>query len=312
MQPTGATASVSGTVAGMPNPDFSDVQTLLLEPEASVRLVRSSLAAMGFRRIVKGDPATPDVATLELTAFDLVLVHATLEETAGFDLIHRVRNRRFRTNPFVCALVTTWEPKPALIARAGAAGADGVLAKPFSMTSIREMVAKFVDAPRPWVAAPGYVGPDRRRDRGPAADDPVVEVPNTLRMKALGQPVADVAERIEQAWGAVAAMRLERTARTAGEILRRARADGDAARTGDALARLADMMDELVRRAGAADDPRPARIAGEMATILREASHTPRRMSSSLSACITLADLLGAVARAQRPPAEAEAEAGAA
>lgn len=296
----------------MPQPDFSDVQTLLLEPEPSTRLVRSSLAAMGFRRIVRGDPATPDLATLELTAFDLILVHATLEETAGFDLIQRIRNRRFRTNPFVCALVTTWEPVPALIARAGASGADGVLVKPFSMASIREAVAKFVDAPRPWIAAPGYVGPDRRRDRSPASDDPVVEVPNTLRMKATGQPVADVAERIEAAWGAVAALRLERTARLAADVLRRARDEPGAAGTGEALARLAETMEETVRRAGPADDPRVARIAGETAAILREALRAPRRLPTSLSACLALADLLGAVARDPQPAPVPPVEAGAA
>lgn len=290
-------------------PDFSDVQTLLLEPEPSLRLVRSSLAAMGFRRIVKGDPAAPDIATLELTAFDLILVHATTEETAGFDLVQRIRNRRFRTNPFVCALITTWEPKPALIARAGAAGADGVLAKPFSMASIRDVVAKFVDQPRPWIAAPGYVGPDRRRDRGMGPDDPVVEVPNTLRTKATGQPVGDMAERIDRAWEAVATLRLERTARDAGEILRRARAEPEADGNAEALRRLIGTMEEVAQRPGPADDPRPGRIAGEVAAILREALRAPRRLPSSLSACITLADLLGAVARS---PRTAPAEAGAA
>jgi CheY-like chemotaxis protein len=302
--------SVNRIAARMPQtPDFSDVQTLLLEPEPSLRLVRSSLAALGLRRIVKGDPALPDLATLELTAFDLILVHATTEETAGFELIQRIRNRRLRTNPFVCAMITTWEPKPALIARAGAAGADGVLAKPFSMATIRDMVAKFVEQPRPWIAAPGYVGPDRRRDRGTGPDDPVVEVPNTLRMKATGQPVDDMAERIDRAWEAVAALRLERTARVAGEILRRARAEPEADGTGEALLRLIGTMEEVARRSGATDDPRPARIAGELATILRDALPAPRRLASSLSASITLADLLGAVARS---PHAAPAEAGAA
>jgi CheY-like chemotaxis protein len=271
--------------------------------------VRSSLAAIGFRRIVKGDPATPDLATLELTAFDLILVHATTEETAGFELIQRIRNRRLRTNPFVCAMITTWEPKPALIARAGAAGADGVLAKPFSMATIRDMVAKFVEQPRPWIAAPGYVGPDRRRDRGTGPDDPVVEVPNTLRMKATGQPVGDVAERIDRAWEAVAVLRLDRTARVAGEILRRARAEPEADGTGEALLRLIGTMEEVAQRSGATDDPRTTRIAGEIAAILRDALRAPRRLASSLSACITLADLLGAVART---PRAAPAEAGAA
>jgi CheY-like chemotaxis protein len=302
--------SATHIAARMPQtPDFSDVQTLLLEPEPSLRLVRSSLAAIGFRRIVKGDPATPDLATLELTAFDLILVHATTEETAGFELIQRIRNRRFRTNPFVCAMITAWEPKPALIARAGSAGADGVLAKPFSMTSIRDVVAKFVEQPRPWIAAPGYVGPDRRRDRGMGPDDPVVEVPNTLRMKATGQPVGDVAEQIDRAWEAVAVLRLDRTARVAGEILRRARAEPEADGTGEALLRLIGTMEEVAQRSGATDDPRTTRIAGEIAAILRDALRAPRRLASSLSACITLADLLGAVART---PRAAPAEAGAA
>ncbi len=289
-------------------PDFADVQTLLLEPEPSLRLVRSSLAAMGFRKIAKGDPATPDLATLELTAFDLILVHATMEETAGFDLIQRIRNRRFRTNPFVCALVTTWEPTPVVIARAGAAGADGVLAKPFSMASIRDVVTKFVDTPRPWIAAPVYVGPDRRRDREAGSDDPTVEVPNTLRMKATGQPMGDVAEQIDRAWTDVAMVRLERTARLAGDILRNARAEPGADGTEPSLRRLVAMMDELVQRAAPTDDPRIARVAGEAASILRTAFRAPGKLPSSLSACITLADLLGAIARSSKAaPAEAGA-----
>jgi CheY-like chemotaxis protein len=296
----------------MPQPDFSDVQILLLEPDQSARLVRSSLAAMGFRKIMRGDPATPDLAILELTPVDLILAHATAEETAGFDLIQRIRTRRFRTNPFVGALVTTWAPTPAVIARAGASGADGVLAKPFSMASLRDVVEKFVDAPRPWVASYGYVGPDRRRDRPVPSGAPLLEVPNTVRAKALGQSMADVADRIDGAWRDVAAMRLTSAARFACDTLRAVAGNAHEPAEIARLRRVADAMDEIVRSASPMDDPRVTRVAGELAAVLRTALRRSRRIETSVTAGIALAELLSSIINDPAGFVAAPAEAGAA
>ena len=152
-----------------------------------------------------------------------------------------------------------------------------------------------MEVPRPWVASYGYVGPDRRRDRADQTGAPLLEVPNTVRAKALGLSMADLPDRIEGAWCNVAATRLTSAARFACQTLRSAKGNTHELAEIARLSRVADAMDEIVRFANPMGGPRVACVASELSAVLRTALRRMQQVEIAVTSCIVLADNLSMI-----------------
>ena len=74
-----------------------------------------------------------------------------------------------------------------MVSKAVNVGADGLLVKPASPRNIYDRVQSCIEGRKKFVVTADYVGPDRRKSSRPGIDIPLLDVPNTLRMKALGQ-----------------------------------------------------------------------------------------------------------------------------
>lgn len=98
-----------------------------------------------------------------------------------------IRHNELGTNPFICIIGVAWSPKQALVNKIMGSGADVLIAAPISPSLILDRIEALVHSRKPFVVASDYIGPDRRflDDRGNEIE--LVEVPNSLRAKALGQ-----------------------------------------------------------------------------------------------------------------------------
>ncbi|MFM2044976.1 MAG: hypothetical protein RLY86_3552 [Pseudomonadota bacterium] len=172
----------------MPEPDFKTVQVFLVEREGNTRrLLRSILARMGMDRMFEFTTPAEASAALSTTMPDLILVDCDPPDGDGFRFINQLRHSGQATNPFVCAIATTWQPTQPLMVRFTGSGADDLLVKPFSAKQVQDRVMNLMDGRKSFVVTSDYIGPDRRRAPREGIQIPLFDVPNTLRQKALGQ-----------------------------------------------------------------------------------------------------------------------------
>lgn len=147
----------------MDRKQFSAQKILVADAPYMAALTASMLRALGARNIVEAhDPRGMHVA-LAREGFTLMLID---DEMPGVDPVEITRSLRADTqswNRYVPVLMTFTLASKARILAARDAGVTEFLQKPLSATIIGLRVAQVLVNPRPFVEAPAYTGPDRRR-----------------------------------------------------------------------------------------------------------------------------------------------------
>jgi len=144
---------------------------------------------------------------------DLLICDMELKSGEACDLVQSIRKNEIGKNPFLCILGITWNPTETEVQKVIDAGVDLLVAAPMSPKQILSRIEALVHARMPWVATSDYVGPDRRKENEREQTVPLIDVPNTLRNKALGIWNQTLMEReIERTKFEVKASRVERQA----------------------------------------------------------------------------------------------------
>lgn len=133
-----------------------------------------ALRSMGNPKIQTfGDPAaaitfmkdTPsDALESGVTDIDIIISDYVMPEVDGGMFLRWVRLNEKSPDPFVCFIMMSGAADPALIQDARHIGMTEFLPKPFSIETVREKVFYAIQHPRDFYLAPGYFGPDRRRE----------------------------------------------------------------------------------------------------------------------------------------------------
>ena len=95
--------------------------------------------------------------------YDLVLIDAHLSGESNYDLIRTLRITEGHANRHTPIIMMAAAPDAAMIAAARDAGVTEFLRKPFSAHHIQLRIEAIRNAPREFVTAESYAGPDRRR-----------------------------------------------------------------------------------------------------------------------------------------------------
>lgn len=120
---------------------------------------------------------------------DLIIVDSDLDGGDAADLVEAIRHQTLGTNPFVPVIVTMWESTAERVRRLIDSGADVLLIKPVSISTIQNHVNLIVNSRKPFIVTSSYIGPDRRKDPEHTSAAPLIEVPNTLKAKLSGESV---------------------------------------------------------------------------------------------------------------------------
>jgi len=168
--------------------DYSMIETIIVNSKIhDGRLVRDMLTRLGFKKTEVFDAAERAQAHVAGTLPDLLLFDCDGEpDLDAFAMARAVRNDVSSPNPYAGIVVTTWEATRERVARATNCGADALLIKPFSPRQLLDRITGMIEARRRYVVTADYVGPDRRRSPREGARIPLIDVPNTLRLKAVG------------------------------------------------------------------------------------------------------------------------------
>ena len=178
---------------------YDTAETLVYDPVGANRnATRSALYALGFRRI-------ETVATLE--AFnefiirrppDLAVCEAMGAEDRLCQTIQSLRHGLNAYNPFIVIVVTAWENHHSLVNQVLDSGADDLLLRPYSTSTLEARIRTHIERRKGFVITSDYVGPDRRRDRSRPSNVDLFHPPNSLKMKVKERLSAEeAAQRID-------------------------------------------------------------------------------------------------------------------
>jgi DNA-binding response OmpR family regulator len=167
---------------------LADIQVLLVEPNEEIRRpLQDGLIAHGLRATSSVASVAEAVALTRIRMFDLVIADHGLPPIEAKSLAKAIRFGEVGRNPFLVAFATIQNSTAAAVTQAIGDGPDAILAKPFAVSMLLDRVARMIDGRQPFVVTGTYVGPDRRQTPRGESQIALIEVPNTLRDKALDQ-----------------------------------------------------------------------------------------------------------------------------
>ncbi len=197
--------------------NLNDVNLVLIDHRVQLRnSLRMALneAGLHYNNITYGS----DVTTVQQSVQgslgpDIVICDADARGGDLFKLTGAIRNNEIGQNPFLAILALSWDPTAQLVRDAADSGADLLIAAPFSPKQILDRIRSLVYNRAPFVVTSDYVGPDRREDDAREPKSPLLEVPNSLRDKTLGQYNARAfRDQVGIAIGTVSTRKMERHA----------------------------------------------------------------------------------------------------
>jgi len=175
---------------------FDQIDILLIDPDRVVRTaIRNILVDNGFRHVTVGAGMADIETKLRIAMPDLLISDLKLEDGDLNAFVYGLRHHNVGSNPFLPVIVTAWSPTTEDVRAIVQSGADDMITKPLSAGQILQRIKVLIKARKPFVVTSGYIGPDRRKpgadhDRGMKIHP--IEVPNTLRAKAMGERNVDI------------------------------------------------------------------------------------------------------------------------
>lgn len=167
--------SIMAVFEKKPQPyDLSNFTIMVVEDSLYMQsLIASMLKAFGVGDIIaceNGKEAIEILTVLQatkksrhLTTVDIVLTDWLMPNGSGQDLLRWIRAHDKDTIRFLPVIVVSGYTTAFVTSTARDLGAHETLAKPVSGTSLASRICSVIDAPRSFIRAPDYFGPDRRR-----------------------------------------------------------------------------------------------------------------------------------------------------
>lgn len=126
------------------------IENTVAEPDCATAIKRLKLS--------KTDPIAAGIGTI-----DLIISDYLMEGVDGNLFLHWIRTNQDVPDRFVPFVMVSGAADQFVVEQARDTGVTEFLAKPFSARSVADRILAVVNAPRQYVLAPGYFGPDRRR-----------------------------------------------------------------------------------------------------------------------------------------------------
>jgi DNA-binding response OmpR family regulator len=152
--------------------DFSKVRFLIVDNNAlSLQILEDILRMVGTTEIRSAGDSELAKQALREGDIDILITERELEPQSGIDLVNFIRQGGDSIDRLLPVIMLTARSEPEYVTEARDRGVTEFLAKPYSVDSLYRRIAAVIARPRPFVNAPQYFGPDRRR-RQTAYDGP--------------------------------------------------------------------------------------------------------------------------------------------
>ena len=178
---------------------LDDVRLVLANPHGNVRnSLRMALNDAGIRNNNVFDGGEVDIVSEAMQGRlgpDIIICDTSLRGGDILRMLQAIRHNEFGPNPFLGIIAIGWDTTFETVNSVMETGADFFLAAPISPQQILDRIGWLVHNRKPFVVTTEYVGPDRRKSQRALEEGEIIDAPNTLRAKAMGQFDADVMER---------------------------------------------------------------------------------------------------------------------
>ena len=145
-------------------PSLERVKFMVVDGNAHmVQIVKTLLRGFGVTRIVEARDAAEAFEHLKTDSIDIVIVEYMMEGLDGIEFIRLVRTAVDSPDRFIPIIMLTGRSERSNVYMARDAGATEFCCKPVTATQLFRKVVAIVDHPRPFICAPTFCGPDRRR-----------------------------------------------------------------------------------------------------------------------------------------------------
>jgi CheY-like chemotaxis protein len=137
---------------------------LIVDDTAQMRAIVSAvLRGFGARDVQEANDGAEAMAKTRGWKPDIIITDLRMDFSDGLMLTRAVRAGETPIDPHTPIILMTGHSEAFRVGDARDAGVDEFLAKPISIATLLARIASVVDRPRPFIAAGGYRGPDRRR-----------------------------------------------------------------------------------------------------------------------------------------------------
>lgn len=177
----------------MKPPALKDLRVLVVDDNAAtVRLIADVLRASGVGKVVTARSGAEALSMLAAVRPNILFVDWLMPHMDGVELTRLIRRAAIAPDPRIPdpttpIIMLSARPRSRDVEMARLAGVSEFVVKPFTPAALLSRIELTLTKPRPFVAAEGYIGPDRRRRRGGYG--------GPLRRAADPQAVVDDVER---------------------------------------------------------------------------------------------------------------------
>jgi len=174
---------------------YSDADVLLFDGVPPNRgTTRAALSTLGFKKIAATSDWEEVARCVAQRSFDVLIADLSVESERTCRFVRDIRQGEVGRNPFLVVLLTTWGVREDCVDQVMGSGADDVLIRPYSISFLAERVRAHVEARKGFVVTADYVGPNRRKGTELQNKMRLLDVPNTLRLKAKPEerPASDI------------------------------------------------------------------------------------------------------------------------
>lgn len=150
----------------MHKPSFSKLDILVVDPSPHMgALIGQMLRHLKVRRVDEVQSSDAAAVLLQTHRFGAIMLNDTLAPINGIALVKGLRAASEGLNRDTPVIMMSSNPDATEIAEARDAGVTEFLRKPFAAQHIETRLVSIIAAPRPFIEAKAFVGPDRRRKR---------------------------------------------------------------------------------------------------------------------------------------------------
>jgi DNA-binding response OmpR family regulator len=143
---------------------LTPLRALVADPSSHMAaLIAQMLHSLKIRSVEATVNLERTASELGRRSYDLILLDEQIAGGEGFEMIRGIRQTADHSNRSTPIIMMAAAPDARMIAAARDAGVTEFLRKPFSAEHIRLRIEAMRAAPRPFVEAESYAGPDRRR-----------------------------------------------------------------------------------------------------------------------------------------------------
>jgi two-component system chemotaxis response regulator CheY len=143
--------------------DFKDIRSLIVDPAGhSKTLLRRLLVNLGASQVFAVSSTEEALLTLRKDSFNIVFCDELVGPLDPFAFMKALRRDLETRDVTVPVVLVSAGADIAKIKAARDAGMNDVIVKPVSAMTIERKLQSLIHAPRPFVTAKAFVGPDRR------------------------------------------------------------------------------------------------------------------------------------------------------